>query len=82
MSENEMIVKDALERINGILEMKPLSEKIAPVTLKGNDIEFKNITHSYDGKRNVLENINMEIHAGETVALVGYSRKHIAFPCA
>lgn len=37
------------------------------------DIEFKNVSFSYDGQQPVLQNFNMHIKAGQTVALVGSS---------
>ncbi|MEK3887877.1 ABC transporter ATP-binding protein [Bacillus sp. FSL K6-3431] len=40
--------------------------------LEGN-IEYQNVSFGYEGKENVLANINLTIHAGETVALVGPS---------
>lgn len=40
--------------------------------LKG-DIEYKNVTFSYEGNAPVLENIDLSIQAGETVAFVGPS---------
>ncbi|WP_313894075.1 ABC transporter ATP-binding protein [Psychrobacillus sp.] len=40
--------------------------------LKGN-ITYKDVSFSYEGKENVLDNINLTIRAGETVALVGPS---------
>lgn len=40
--------------------------------LEGN-IKFQNVSFGYEGKDNVLENINLTIRAGETVALVGPS---------
>ncbi len=40
---------------------------------KSYDIEFKDISFSYDGKNNVLEDINVKINPGESVALVGPS---------
>lgn len=40
--------------------------------LTGN-IEYRDVSFGYEGKENVLENINLTIHAGETVALVGPS---------
>ena len=40
--------------------------------VKGN-IEFKNLTFGYDVNRPVLKSINLKIHAGESVALVGRS---------
>ncbi|WP_411844174.1 ABC transporter ATP-binding protein [Salinicoccus sp. HZC-1] len=36
-------------------------------------IKFKNVGFSYDGKEKVLEDINMEVGSGETVALVGHT---------
>ena len=39
--------------------------------IKNGKIEFKNVTFSYDGKRNVLKNINFVVNPGETVAFVG-----------
>jgi len=40
--------------------------------LEGN-IKFQDVSFGYEGKDNVLENINLTIRAGETVALVGPS---------
>lgn len=37
------------------------------------DIEFKDVTFSYDGGRSVLENISLTVPHGKTVALVGPS---------
>ncbi|MGM0124995.1 ABC transporter ATP-binding protein [Enterococcus sp. AZ194] len=36
-------------------------------------IEFKNVSFSYDGKNNVLNNISFVANPGETVALVGHT---------
>ncbi|AZS14937.1 ABC transporter ATP-binding protein [Paenibacillus lutimineralis] len=40
--------------------------------LKG-DIAFQNVSFGYDGKDRVLNNISLNIHAGETIAFVGPS---------
>ena len=40
--------------------------------LNGN-IAFHNVTFSYNNKRNVLKDLDLKIHSGETVALVGPS---------
>ncbi len=40
--------------------------------IKGN-IEFKNLTFSYDGKRKVLKNISIDIKPGEKVAFVWHT---------
>jgi len=36
-------------------------------------IEFRNVSFRYDGQSNILEGINLQIKAGETVAIVGES---------
>ncbi len=38
-----------------------------------NTIEFKNVSFSYDGEKEVLKNINLKISKGETIAFVGNS---------
>nr|WP_218624986.1 ABC transporter ATP-binding protein [Sporosarcina sp. E16_3] len=43
------------------------------VGLLEGDITFQDVSFGYEGKDNVLENINLTIRAGETVALVGPS---------
>ncbi|MGX6441831.1 ABC transporter ATP-binding protein [Neobacillus sp. K501] len=55
-------------------------EELAPMQKDGNNlsiekgkIEFKNLTFSYDGKRDVLKNISFTANPGETVALVGHT---------
>lgn len=51
---------------NEILE----TEKTEVNNLKGNII-FKNLTFSYDGKKDVLKNINLDIKPGQVVGIVG-----------
>ena len=36
-------------------------------------IEFKDISFSYDGKREVLKHVNLTVPKGKTIALVGQS---------
>lgn len=74
MSENNMIVSDALQRIDGILVIKPLPEPSAPQTPKDNSVTFENVTFAYEGAdRNAIDGITLDVKAGETVALVGPS---------
>ncbi|MDR3552724.1 MAG: ABC transporter ATP-binding protein [Clostridia bacterium] len=52
-----------------------VTEEIGAVPLgqvKG-DIEYRNVSFSYDDETNVLENINIKIPAGSNIALVGPS---------
>src|SRR5690606_25862958 len=44
-----------------------------PVTSLRGDIRYENVGFSYSQGRPVLQNIDLEIHAGETVAFVGPS---------
>ncbi|HDR7516868.1 ABC transporter ATP-binding protein [Bacillus mobilis] len=37
------------------------------------EIEFKNVTFSYDGKRDVLKNVSFHVKQGQTVAFVGHT---------
>ncbi|GGE63144.1 ABC transporter ATP-binding protein [Priestia taiwanensis] len=43
-----------------------------PVISQG-EIEFRNVTFSYDGKRDVLKDISFKVRAGETIAFVGHT---------
>ena len=74
MSENNMIVSDALQRIDGILAIKPLPEPSAPQKPKDNSVAFEDVTFAYEGAdRNAIDGISLNVKAGETVALVGPS---------
>lgn len=64
------------ERFLEILGTKPeIEDKPDAIDLKNpkGEIEFKDVTFSYDSKSTVLEGINIKIEKGKTVALVGSS---------
>ncbi|MDE7108554.1 MAG: ABC transporter ATP-binding protein/permease [Muribaculaceae bacterium] len=69
----------SLERIDKILEAdNPIKDAMNPVKLtkkeiKNSHISIKDVSFSYDGERDVLKNINLDIKPGMTVALVGQS---------
>ena len=73
MSENAMIVNDALKRIDSIFAMEPLREAKMPSEPMDSSVELKNVSFSYDGKDNVINDISLSIAPGETVAFVGPS---------
>ncbi len=73
MSENNMIVKDALERIDGVLSVSPMSESKTPEHPADSSVELNDAHFSYDGKNEVIRGVSMNIGAGQTVALVGPS---------
>ncbi|MDO4944545.1 MAG: ABC transporter ATP-binding protein [Ruminococcus sp.] len=72
-SENEMIVDDALQRIDSVLDLHPLSETSSPKYPADGSVELRNVTFSYDGKTDVLKDISLDIKSGQTVAFVGPS---------
>ncbi len=72
-SENAMVVDDALQRIDTILSLEPQSEPELPLHPSDTSIKLEGITFSYDGENNVLENISLDIPAGQTIAFVGPS---------
>lgn len=73
-SENEMIVDDAMKRIDSIMDMKPLPEPKNPQHPKDNSIELKDVFFKYnDAKKNALDGISLSVKPGEHIALVGPS---------
>lgn len=63
-----------MERIFEVLETPPtVSDEKSAYELpeiKGK-ISFQNVTFSYDGMTNILENVNLEVEPGQTIAIVG-----------
>lgn len=73
MSENGMIVQDAITRIDRVLESPSLSSSNAPKHPKDSSVALEHVTFSYDGVKSALEDISLSIGAGQTVAFVGPS---------
>ncbi len=73
MSENGMIVQDAITRIDRVLESPSLSSSNAPKHPKDSSVALEHVTFSYDGVKNALEDISLSIGSGQTVAFVGPS---------
>ncbi len=73
MSENGMIVQDAITRIDRVLESPSLSSSNAPKHPKDSSVALEHVTFSYDGVKNALEDISLSIGTGQTVAFVGPS---------
>lgn len=73
MSENNLIVRDALERIDEVLNASIVPESKTPQNPKDGSIELSDVHFSYDGKKEVVRGVSMNIGAGQTVALVGSS---------
>ncbi len=73
MNENEMMVKDAIDRIDSVLNMEPLTDPAKPSHPADNSVELRGVTFSYDGTKNALSDISLKISTGQTAAFVGPS---------
>ena len=73
MSESKMIVADALERIDSVLDAEPVSVDEKPQHPKDGSVTLRDVHFGYDGKTDVIKGVNMSILPGQTVALVGPS---------
>lgn len=60
-------------KIMDTTEYAPQQEEHAGGEIINGKIEFRNVSFSYDGKNNVLNNISFVANPGETVALVGHT---------
>lgn len=54
-------------------ELAPSQKNDAKLNIQSGKIEVKNVSFSYDGKRDVLKNISFTAEPGQTVALVGHT---------
>jgi ABC-type multidrug transport system fused ATPase/permease subunit len=76
LSEKYNILQSAmasLERIFGLLDQeKKIHPSLSPIrgTIKG-DIEFQQVSFSYNGKDRVLNEVSFSVREGETIAIVG-----------
>ena len=88
MSEDAMIVNDAINRIDEVLNEKPLSESQVDNVPDDNGVTLEHVSYSYkvddsEGGRagktgrdvgiNALNDVSLRVEPGQTVALVGAS---------
>ena len=73
MSENGMIVADALGRIDSVLDADPMTVRGNPQHPADASVTLDDVHFSYDGKTEVIRGVSMNIGAGQTVAFVGPS---------
>lgn len=72
--ESQMIVEDALKRMDDILDVAPLAEAGKKEVPKDASVELKNVAFAYDDtKGNAIDGISLNIRTGEHIALVGPS---------
>jgi ATP-binding cassette subfamily B protein len=70
--------QDALTSARRVFEVMDIGEDVPEIEhpvelprLKG-DIEFKNVSFSYEGSAEILKNVSLSIKAGEKVAIIGF----------
>jgi len=64
----------AIARLNKLLELEKEKNGVEKLdSSNGVDIELKNLSFSYDGVKNVLEEISFSIKHGEKIAFIGAS---------
>jgi ATP-binding cassette subfamily B protein IrtA len=72
-SKNMMIVDDAMNRMDSVLNLQPLSQSSSNLAPANNSVELQKVTYSYDGNKNDLEDISLNIQPGQIIAFVGPS---------
>ena len=73
MSENKMVVADALTRIDSVLEAAPMQVQDVPQHPQDASVTLQDVHFSYDGKTEVIKGVSLEIQPGQTMAFVGPS---------
>ena len=73
MSENELVVADALARVDSVLDAEPVPENDHPRHPKDASVSLKDVHFSYDSKTDVIKGVSLKIKPGQTVAFVGPS---------
>lgn len=72
--ESQMLVEDALNRMDSIMKVQPLPESKQTQIPSDASIDIENISFTYqDASTKAIDNLSMHIKSGEHVALVGPS---------
>ena len=73
MSEDNMIVDDAICRIDEVLNAKTMSNSEVSKEPMDFSVELNDAHFSYDDKKEVIKGVSLRIEEGQTVAFVGPS---------
>ena len=73
MSEGNMTVADAFDRIDSVLNRKPFENTDKNITPDDHSVAFENVSFSYDGEKLALDNVSFKVKSGTSLALVGSS---------
>ena len=72
--EAQLQVKDALMRMDQLMNREPLPETVQGQIPKDSSLTLENVTFVYEGtKKNAIDHISMKVKAGEHIAFVGPS---------
>ncbi len=72
--EQEMVVVDALSRVDTILSIEPMQDAAQSETPQDNSITLEHVSYRYkDAQNDAVHDLNLHIHAGDHIALVGPS---------
>ena len=73
-SAGTILAKNALARINTVMDAPTLPVTDAPQTPQDNGVAFEDVTFTYEGSNiPALDHVSFQVRPGETVALVGPS---------
>ena len=72
-SEEAMIVHDAIMRMDSIMNEKPQSNAHNGLTPSDSSVKLEHVTFSYDGKKDAVHDVSIDIPSGSLVAFVGPS---------
>lgn len=73
MSEGNMKVNDAFERIDSILHRKPFEPVAQPKSPQDYSVRFDHVSFRYNNETEALHDVSFTVKQGQTLALVGAS---------
>lgn len=73
MYQQAIVAASRVFKVMDETELAPAQKTNENISITSGEIEFRNVSFSYDQKRDVLKNISFTAKPGETVALVGHT---------
>ncbi len=73
LSKEYFYADNSIKRVNNLFELEEENLKSRTNFIVKGDILFNNLTFSYNGEKNILKNINLEIIANSRVMVIGTS---------
>ncbi|MBS4172626.1 ABC transporter ATP-binding protein [Bacillus sp. FJAT-49736] len=73
MFQQAIVASSRIFKVMDETEVSPAQLENEKLRIHEGEIEFRNVSFSYDGKREVLKNISFVAKPGQTIALVGHT---------